>query len=56
MSLRKFLKHLGVTAQLQIEEAVRRSGKTSGKIPVTGRVVAPEIGLDHVIEGELDLD
>ena len=56
MSLRKFLKHLGVTAQLQIEEAVRRSGKPSGKVPVTGRVVAPEIGLDHVIEGELDLD
>ena len=56
MSLRKFLKHLGVTAQLQIEEAVRKSGKTSGKVAVTGRVVAPEIGLDHVIEGELDLD
>ena len=56
MSLRKFLKHLDVTAQLQIEEAVRKSGKTSGKVAVTGRVVAPEIGLDHVIEGELDLN
>ena len=56
MSLRKFLKHLGVTAQLQIEEAVRTSGKTSGKVAITGRVVAPEIGLDHEIEGELNLD
>jgi hypothetical protein len=55
MSLRKFLKHLGVTAQLQIEEAVRASGKTTGKVPISGRVVAPEIGLDHEIEGELDL-
>jgi hypothetical protein len=55
MSLRKFLKHLGVTAQQQIEEAVRTSGKTSGKVAITGRVVAPEIGLDHVVDGELDL-
>ena len=56
MSLRKFLKHLGVTAQLQIEEAVRISGKTSGTVAITGRVVAPEIGLDHEIDGELKLD
>ena len=56
MSLRKFLKHLGVTAQQHIEEAVRTSGKTTGKVAISGRVVAPDIGLDHVIEGELDLD
>ena len=55
MSLRKFLKHLGVTAQQEIEEAVRTSGKTAGRVAISGRVVAPEIGLDHVIEGELDL-
>jgi hypothetical protein len=55
MSLRKFLKHLGVTAQQQIEEAVRTSGKTTGKVAISGRVVAPDIGLDHVVEGEIDL-
>jgi hypothetical protein len=55
MSLRKFLKHLGVTGQQQIEEAVRASGKTSGKVAISGRVVAPDIGLDHVVEGEIDL-
>jgi hypothetical protein len=55
MSLRKFLKHLGVTAQQQIEEAVRTSGKTAGKVVISGRVVAPDIGLDHVVEGEIDL-
>jgi hypothetical protein len=55
MSLRKFLKQLGVTAQQQIEEAVRASGKTTGKVAISGRVVAPEIGLDHEIKGELDL-
>ena len=56
MSLRKFLKHLGVTAQQHIEEAVRTSGRTSGKVAISGRVIAPEIGLDHEIAGELDLD
>ncbi|HUE46062.1 MAG TPA: DUF6494 family protein [Aestuariivirgaceae bacterium] len=56
MSLRKFLKQLGVTAQQQIEEAVRASGKTSGTVAITGRVVAPDIGLDHEIDGELTLD
>ena len=55
MSLRKFLKQLGVTAQQQIEEAVRTSGKTSGKVAITGRVVAEDIGLNHEIKGELDL-
>jgi hypothetical protein len=55
MSLRKFLKHLGVTAQQQIEEAVRASGRTTGKVAITGRVSAPGIGLDHVVEGEIDL-
>jgi hypothetical protein len=55
MSLRKFLKHLGVTAQQQIEEAVRTSGKTTGKVTITGRVSAQGIGLDHVVEGEIDL-
>jgi hypothetical protein len=49
------LKHLGVTAQQQIEEAVRASGRTTGKVAITGRVSAPGIGLDHVIEGEIDL-
>jgi hypothetical protein len=55
MSLRKFLKQLGVTAQQQIEEAVRASGKTPGKVALSGRVVAEGIGLDHEIKGELDL-
>lgn len=55
MSLRKFLKQLGVTAQKEIEEAVRKSGKGSGKVSISGQVTAPAIGLDHRIDGELDL-
>jgi hypothetical protein len=55
MSMRKFLKQVGVTSQQRIEEAVRRSGKTSGVIKVRAVVTAPDIGLDHVIEGEIEL-
>jgi hypothetical protein len=55
MSLRKFLKQLGVTAQQEIEEAVRKSGKTSGKVPIEGTVSAPAIGLDHRVKGSIDL-
>ncbi len=55
MSMRKFLKQVGVTSQQQIEAAVRNSGETAGTVPVKVVVSAPEIGLDHVVEGEIDL-
>ena len=55
MSMRKFLKQVGVTSQQQIEAAVRASGKTSGVVPVKVVVSGPDIGLDHTVEGEIDL-
>lgn len=55
MSMRKFLKQVGVTSQQRIEDAVRQSGKTSGKVKVTATVAAAGIGLDHTVEGEIDL-
>ena len=55
MSMRKFLKQVGVTSQQQIEAAVRASGKTSGMVPVKVVVSGPEIGLEHTVEGEIDL-
>ena len=55
MSMRKFLKQVGVTSQQQIEAAVRASGKSSGTVPVKVVVSGPDIGLDHVVEGEIDL-
>ena len=55
MSMRKFLKQVGVTSQQQIEAAVRASGKSSGTVPVKVVVTGPDIGLDHVVEGEIDL-
>ncbi|WP_333832905.1 DUF6494 family protein [Rubrimonas sp.] len=55
MSLRKYLKRVGVTSQQAIEEAVRASGKTSGAVAVKVVLTAPEIGLEHVIDGEIAL-
>ncbi|MFK7945846.1 MAG: DUF6494 family protein [Paracoccaceae bacterium] len=53
MSMRKFLKQVGVTSQQKIEEAVRASN-TSG--PVKARVVLTLDGIDmeHVVEGEIE--
>ncbi len=56
MSLRKFLKQVGVTSQQEIEKAVRNSGKSSGSIPVRVVLSAGDVGLEHVVEGEIELD
>ena len=56
MSLRKFLKQVGVTSQQQIERAVREAGVTGGRVPVKVVLSADEIGLEHVVEGEIELD
>ena len=60
MDIRKFLKVVGVTSQREIELAVRNAlsaGKLSDaqvlKAKVTLRI--PEIGLEHVIDGEIGL-
>ena len=44
MSLRKYLKEVGVTSQQEIERIVREEG-LGGK----------GTGLNHVVEGEIDL-
>lgn len=56
MSLRKFLKQVGVTSQQQIENAVRTSGKSSGTIAVKMVLSSGTLGLEHVVEGEIELD
>ena len=60
-SIRKFLKRLGVTAQREIEKAVRQGlaeGKLKGKerLPAEATVTLGEIGLALEIKGEIDLD
>jgi hypothetical protein len=60
MDIRKFLKIVGVTAQREIETAVRNalaSGKISDSALLKPRVTLaiPELGLEHVVDGEIGL-
>jgi len=60
-SIRKFLKRLGVTAQREIEKAVRQGlaeGKLKGneKLPAEATLTLGGIGLSLDIKGEIDLD
>ena len=52
MSMRKFLKQVGVTSQQKIEQAVREANPSG---PVKARVVLTLEGIDieHVVEGEI---
>lgn len=52
MSMRKFLKRVGVTSQQQIEEAVREKG-VSGQLQARVVLTIEEIGLTHTIEGTI---
>ncbi len=56
LSMRKFLKQVGVTSQQQIEDAVRNTdlaGKDKLKVKVI--LTAEDTGLNHTVEGEIDL-
>lgn len=59
MSLRKFLKTVGVTSQQQIEAAVRDAAKagTLGAGPLQAKVVLTVAGveLSHEVAGEIDV-
>lgn len=58
MDIRKFLKVVGVTSQREIENAVRDAltgGKLADDAVLKARVTLtiPEIGLEHVVDGEI---
>jgi hypothetical protein len=60
-SIRKFLKTLGVSAQREIERAVRKAladGKLRGneKFPAKATVTIGGIGLSHEINGQIELE
>ena len=53
MSMRKFLKQVGVTSQQVIEEAMR-GGETAGKtFAVKAVITIEELDLNHVVTGEI---
>ena len=59
-SIRKLLKEFGVTAQREIEKAVRQALaehrlKGSERLPAKLTLSIPTVGLTHNIEGEVDL-
>lgn len=56
MSMRKFLKQVGVTSQQEIERVVRE-GKLAGKGKLKVKVVLTAAGtsLNHVVDGEIEL-
>ena len=61
MSLRKFLKVVGVTSQQEIEKAVRAAiaaGKLKGNEALTAKVVLTigEAGLSHTVDGKIELE
>jgi hypothetical protein len=57
LSLRKFLKQVGVTSQREIERIVRERGATEGKGPLKVKVLLTAEGTDlrHEVEGSIDL-
>ncbi|WP_353475632.1 DUF6494 family protein (plasmid) [Salipiger sp. H15] len=53
MSMRKFLKQVGVTSQQAIEEAMR-GNETAGKtFAVKAVITIEELGLTHEVTGEI---
>ena len=57
MSMRKFLKQVGVTSQQAIEKAMREAGDTSGKSFEAKMVLTVDgLDLEHVVTGRLDGD
>ena len=60
-SIRKFLNTLGVSAQREIEKAVREAlaqGRIKGneKLQATATVTLGGLGLSHEIKGEIELE
>lgn len=57
MSLRKFLKQVGVTSQREIERVAHEQRAALGKGPLKVKMVLTAEGtsLNHVVEGEIDL-
>ena len=57
ISIRKFLKNVGITSQRKIEEKIRvNSPNLSKKIKISANLVSEELDLNEVIEGEIDIE
>ena len=59
VSIRKFLKVVGITSQREIEKAVRDAAEAGSlpdalKLQATMTLSVPALGIEHVIEHEID--
>jgi 16S rRNA U516 pseudouridylate synthase RsuA-like enzyme len=55
MSVRKFLKHVGVTSQREIERVVREGAVDGPVLKVRMTLTAENASLEHVIEEDIQL-
>ena len=53
MSMRKFLKQVGVTSQQAIEEAMREKGADGKTYAVKAVITIEELDLTHEVSGEI---
>ncbi|MGR3494730.1 DUF6494 family protein [Citreimonas sp.] len=53
MSMRKFLKQVGVTSQQAIEEAMRQHDTAGKSYAVKAVVTIPELGVTHEVDGTI---
>ena len=57
ISIRKFLKNVGITSQRKIEEKIRESNPNSSKkIQISVNLVSDELDLNEKIEGKIDIE
>ena len=57
ISIRKFLKNVGITSQRKIEEKIRgNSPNLSRKIKISANLISEELDLNEKIEGEIDIE
>jgi hypothetical protein len=56
MSMRKFLKQVGVTSQQAIERQVREKGLTGGRLKVRMVLTMEGQDFEHVVDGTINLD
>ena len=55
MSMRKFLKQVGVTSQQAIEDALRNAGDTQGRsFDVRMVLTIDGLDLEHVVTGKIE--
>ena len=55
MSMRKFLKQVGVTSQQAIEEAMRNAGDTTGQSFEAKMVLTIDgVDLEHIVTGKIE--